>query len=199
MKKLVVGLGNPGAEYNKTRHNVGFMVLDRINAAFGSGAFKDKFHSEYLELIIQKHKLLLLKPQTYMNLSGQAVLQFMQFYKISITDIVIIHDDIDLEVGKIKVKTGGSSGGHNGLKSIDGLIGRDYQRIRIGVARPHGSKDISSHVLTGFTPNEFKIIENSMLTIIENITILFTGDTEKFMNECALQVNKFKKGISDGI
>jgi peptidyl-tRNA hydrolase, PTH1 family len=199
MRKLIVGLGNPGAEYNKTRHNVGFMLVDKIHETFGSGTFKHKFAADYLELSIQNHKALLLKPQTYMNLSGQAVSQAIHFYKIPLDDILVIHDDIDLEVGKIKVKVGGSSGGHNGLKSIDELVGKEYQRIRVGVARPDGSKDVSSHVLTKFTPHEFKVIENSMLAIIKNITILLAGDAEKFMNKCALFVNEFKKGNCDGI
>lgn len=199
MKKLIIGLGNPGLEYSKTRHNVGFMVVDKIHQAFGSDAFKHKFSADYLELTIEKHPAMLLKPQTYMNLSGQSVAQFIKFYKIPLSNLIVIHDDIDLEVGKIKVKTGGGNGGHNGLKSIDEQIGKDYQRIRLGVARPIGSKDVSSHVLTKFTPHEFQLIENSMLAIIENITILLAGDAEKFMNRCALKINEFKKGLSDGI
>ena len=193
MKKLIVGLGNPGVEYSKTRHNIGFMIVDMLHESFGSTKFKHKFSSDYSELTIHKHKAFLLKPQTFMNLSGHAVLQFVQFFKISLKDILIIHDDIDLEVGKIKVKSGGSHGGHNGLKSLDELIGSEYQRIRVGVARPVGSNDVAFHVLSKFTPEEYMIIENSMLAIIENITILLAGDTEKFMNKCALKVNHFKK------
>jgi PTH1 family peptidyl-tRNA hydrolase len=161
--------------------------------------FKHKFSGDYIELTIKTHKLLVLKPQTYMNLSGHAVQQFLQFYKIPIKDLIVIHDDIDLEVGKIKVKTGGGNGGHNGLRSIDDLIGKEYQRIRVGVARPSGLKDVSSHVLTKFTTREFEIIENSIMAIIENIVILLADDAEKFMNKCALKVNKFKEGMKDGI
>lgn len=193
MRKLIIGLGNPGVEYQNTRHNVGFMALDKLNETYGLSNFQTKFNSEYVELAIKNHKAILLKPLTYMNLSGQAIAKVMQFYKIPLKDLIVIHDDIDLEVGKIRVKTGGSSGGHNGLKSIDELIGKEYQRIRIGVSRPTGLQVVSTHVLAKFKEEERNIIDNSILAIIENINILLLGDADKFMSSCAIVINKFKK------
>ena len=129
---LIVGLGNPGAEYDKTRHNAGFMAADALHACYRFAPYKSKFDGLIAEGQINGEKVFLLKPQTYMNLSGNSVVKAANFYKILPQNIVVIHDDLDLPAGKIKAKTGGGAGGHNGLKSIDAAITPDYHRIRLG-------------------------------------------------------------------
>jgi PTH1 family peptidyl-tRNA hydrolase len=156
---LIVGLGNPGAEYEKTRHNVGFMVLDVLARRWRAGAFVGKFKGELTQGTFLGESVQLLKPQTYMNLSGQSVQPAMAFYKIPLTHVVVVHDDLDLELGQIKLKRGGSSGGHNGIKSIDAQIGADYLRVRAGIGHPRqrapdgasGERGkVVGHVLGGF-------------------------------------------------
>jgi peptidyl-tRNA hydrolase, PTH1 family len=133
--RLVVGLGNPGARYARNRHNIGFMAVDAIARRYGIGAFRNRFKGELAEGAIDGERRLLLKPQTFMNASGEAVLAVMSFYKIAPEDIVVIHDEIDLREAKLRVKRGGGNAGHNGLRSIDALIGPDYWRVRIGIGR----------------------------------------------------------------
>jgi PTH1 family peptidyl-tRNA hydrolase len=133
---LIVGLGNPGAEYENTRHNVGFMVVDALARRHRAGSFQAKFKAECAQVSVRGESALLVKPQTYMNLSGQSVQPAMAFYKIPLTNVVVVHDDLDLELGQIKLKRGGSPGGHNGLKSIDSQIGPEYLRVRAGIGHP---------------------------------------------------------------
>jgi PTH1 family peptidyl-tRNA hydrolase len=156
---LVVGLGNPGAEYANTRHNIGFMVVDGLARRWRASAFVGKFKAEMSQGSLAGDTVQLLKPQTFMNLSGQSVQPAMAFFKIPLSQVVVVHDDLDLELGQIKLKRGGSSGGHNGLKSIDGQIGADYLRVRAGIGHPRqkapegANKDrggVVSHVLGGF-------------------------------------------------
>ncbi len=153
---LIVGLGNPGREYASTRHNVGFFVIDRLieSGKFSSLGGEVKFFGELFE----SGSLLLLKPTTFMNASGKAVLAVSNFYKPD--NIIVIHDDIDLPLGALRFKSGGSSGGHNGIKSIDSAIGADYHRIRIGVGRPNSVT--TSHVLSEFSSGEMEILEPAL-------------------------------------
>ncbi|MBA4249949.1 MAG: aminoacyl-tRNA hydrolase [Candidatus Puniceispirillum sp.] len=152
---LVIGLGNPGQQYLINRHNIGFMAIDVLNAQLSvTQTFKTQFKAQYFEAKINQHKIYGIKPQTFMNLSGQSVSLFSQFYKIPPEQIIVIHDDLDLDLGIIKIKQGGGHGGHNGLKNIDSLIGKDYWRIRIGIGHP-GHKDlVSSYVLSNFKAEE---------------------------------------------
>jgi peptidyl-tRNA hydrolase, PTH1 family len=133
---LVVGLGNPGPEYENTRHNVGFMVVDALARRWRAGAFSSKFKGLLAQASAPSDSAQLLKPQTYMNLSGQAVQPAMAFFKIPLPNVIVVHDDLDLELGQIKIKRGGSHGGHNGLKSIDSQIGPEYLRVRAGIGHP---------------------------------------------------------------
>jgi PTH1 family peptidyl-tRNA hydrolase len=148
---LVVGLGNPGREYESSRHNVGFMVVDVLARRARAAAFASKFKGEVATATLGGESVLLLKPSTFMNLSGQSVQPAMQFYKITPDHIVAVHDDMDLELGQIKLKRGGGAGGHNGIKSIDSQIGPDYFRVRggIGHARSEG-RQVVGHVLGNF-------------------------------------------------
>ncbi|WP_375359134.1 aminoacyl-tRNA hydrolase [Candidatus Tisiphia endosymbiont of Neophilaenus lineatus] len=178
---LVVGLGNIGKGYQNTRHNVGFIAIDYLSEYYKiSWNTKSKFQAELTQGVIDGHKLLLAKPLTYMNLSGKAVQAICSYYNIKPPNIFVLHDDIDLETGRIKYKLAGGSGGHNGLKSLDQCIGNDYHRIRIGVGRPVAKDDISDYVLSAFSKEEYKIIVNSIEVIINNFRLLLLGEMEEF-------------------
>jgi len=149
--KLFVGLGNPRSEYEKTRHNIGFRVIDKLVDDFGArNISKTSFQGE----LYRAGNLFFLKPLTYMNLSGKSVLAVKQFFKIETEDIIVIHDDIDLPFGAIRIKHGGGHGGHNGLKSLDAMIGKEYLRVRIGVGKPEHKSQVVDYVLHDFSKEE---------------------------------------------
>ncbi len=157
--KLIVGLGNPSNNYYYTRHNIGFRIVDRlISASQANSISKKSFKGE----LYKASNKLFLKPLTFMNLSGESVRAVMQFYKIDLDDLIVIHDDIDLNLGAIRFKKGGSNGGHNGLKSIDELLGRDYLRVRVGVGKPSRKSEVVSYVLTPFNSDEEIIVSKSL-------------------------------------
>jgi peptidyl-tRNA hydrolase, PTH1 family len=150
---LIVGLGNPGREYENSRHNIGFMVLDVLARRHRAPSFSSKFKGEVAQCQVAGQGALLLRPQTFMNLSGQSVQPAMAFYKIPLENIVVVHDDLDLELGQIKLKRGGGAGGHNGLKSIDSQIGPNYLRVRAGIGHPRSegrTGGVVGHVLGPF-------------------------------------------------
>ncbi|WP_375326783.1 aminoacyl-tRNA hydrolase [Candidatus Tisiphia endosymbiont of Nemotelus uliginosus] len=181
--KLVVGLGNTGIDYQNTRHNAGFSAVDFLSHHYDlPWAIKPKFHSELAQGVIGEHKILVAKPLTYMNLSGIAVQTIRLYYGIKPQDIFVLHDDIDLEVGRIKYKLGGGHGGHNGLKSLDQHIGNNYHRVRIGVGRPLLHQNVANYVLAPFTKEESKIIGRSIKIVIDNFHFLFSQEWEKFNN-----------------
>ena len=169
---LLVGLGNPGDKYSKTRHNIGFEVVDAISSDNGFSEYKNKFQGSICEGHINSIKTIILKPQTFMNLSGSAVAKLATFYKIHSSDIFVFHDDLDLIVGKIKVKTAGGHAGHNGLKDIDAKIGKEYHRVRIGIDRPSNSGQVSSYVLKKFAKSEIDMIQAVTNSIVRNINVL---------------------------
>ena len=170
---LIVGLGNPGAEYHNTRHNVGFMAVDALASKFSFSSFRSKFEGLIAEGKISGEKCLILKPQTYMNLSGNSVIKMASFYKILPENIIVLHDDMDLDVGRLKAKIGGGAGGHNGLKSIDSHIGQKYNRIRIGVGHPvGGSSKVVGHVLSRFSKADEDVVNQNIETIIDTIDVL---------------------------
>jgi PTH1 family peptidyl-tRNA hydrolase len=173
---LIVGLGNPGKEYINTRHNVGFLAIDIIAHATNlSLADNNKFRSAIASGEIANHKMILAKPSTFMNLSGQAVQLIPHYYKIPTSNIVVIHDDIDLELGQVKIKSGGGHAGHNGLKSIDNCLGNSYWRIRIGVGRPKHNQDVADYVLDNFSKEEKIIIDDIIHKLGQNIDLILTG------------------------
>ena len=179
---LLVGLGNPGTEYVSSRHNIGFMVADRLVRHYSFSAFKDKLKGQISTGEIDGQKSLLLKPTTFMNLSGESVLATTTFYKLTPENIIVFHDDLDLPVGKVKVKRGGSAGGHNGLKSIDSAIGPDYLRVRIGIGRPLPPQDTVSWVLGSFSAEDRAVINTVLDAIMVNLPLLLKGDDQTFMN-----------------
>jgi PTH1 family peptidyl-tRNA hydrolase len=182
--RLIVGLGNPGLRYTKNRHNVGFVAVDAIARRYGLPAFRDRFKGELSEGVIGGEKRLLLKPQTFMNASGEAVLAAASFYKIPPSEIVVIHDEIDLRPGKLRVKRGGGSAGHNGLRSIDALLGADYWRVRVGVGHPGIKELVQPYVLQNFTAEEIAEWAGPLIdAIAEMIPLLLAGDPAAFMSE----------------
>lgn len=157
---LIVGLGNPDEEYKKTRHNMGFNTIDKISKEFDISVNKKKFDGLYGEGIIDSKKVILLKPQTYMNLSGKSIIQFINFYKIDLEDICIIYDDIDVDIGKIKVRRKGSAGSHNGMKSvIEELKTEEFARIRVGIGKPEYKDDMINYVLGSIPEDEVKFLD----------------------------------------
>ena len=180
---LVVGLGNPGKEYANTRHNAGFMAADEISRRFSFSTFREKFDGLIAEGNIAGEKVLLLKPQTYMNLSGNSVVKAALFYTILPQNVIVIHDDMDLKLGQIKAKCGGSSGGHNGIKSIDSQISPNYNRIRIGVGHPeHQQNQVIDYVLSSFGREEKEILNQSIDTVADLIDILIKNGLPDFCN-----------------
>lgn len=187
---LLVGLGNPGREYALTRHNVGFMAVDEIVRRYLFDGFQKKFKGLVSSGMIDGQKVLVLKPETYMNLSGESVGAVMAFYKIKPADVIVFHDDMDLPLCKIKVKQGGSSGGHNGLKSIDAHIGPAYRRVRIGVDKPAMKEQVVSWVLSDFPINDKACLDETLSKIAENVSLLFKNDDQSFMNKLVVKPQK---------
>lgn len=183
--KLLVGLGNPGAKYERNRHNVGFMAVDRIAADHKFGAFRRRFHGQVADGEIAGERVLILKPETYMNESGQAVGEATRFLKIPEEDVIVLYDEIDLAPGKLKVKSGGGNAGHNGLRSISAHIGNDYVRVRIGVGHP-GRKDLVAHyVLHDFSSADREWLDPLLEAISKSAGRLATGDHARFLSEVA--------------
>ena len=180
--KLVVGLGNIGKEYDKTRHNVGFMVIDKyLQDKNIMGKFKEKMNAYYLETMINNEKVIFVKPTTYMNNSGLAVRQFVDFYKISISDILIISDDLDLQLGSFRLRCKGSSGGHNGLKSIISSLGDDnFKRLRVGIS--NDKNDVINYVLSKFKKSEMVVLNDLFLTLENVLDDFFEKDFIALMN-----------------
>ncbi|MCT4635528.1 MAG: aminoacyl-tRNA hydrolase [Rickettsiales bacterium] len=180
---IIAGLGNPGPSYEGTRHNVGFKIIDAIAEEFSFPNFSNKFSSLTSNKILESHKITLLKPQTFMNLSGDAISKATHFYKTSPDNLVVIHDDLDLTLAKVKMKIGGGSGGHNGIKSIDQHIGPNYYRLRIGINKPIHQKNISNFVLNKFAKEEEIIIQEMIGKILENFDLIIKKDPPNFMNK----------------
>ncbi len=173
---LLVGLGNFGKEYEKTRHNFGFMLIDQITADYRLTVIGKKFSSEVFSGEIAGEKIIALKPQTYMNNSGVAVLEAVQFYKIPPQNVIVFHDEIDLPLGAIKMKIGGGNAGHNGLKSIDSVIGKDYWRVRLGVGRPENKEfEVADFVLSKFSREEFLQVDEIKQKILENLSEIISS------------------------
>lgn len=187
---LIAGLGNPGAEYARNRHNAGFLAVDALHAAFGFGPWRAKFQGLMAEGKVGKRKTYLIKPQTFMNASGDCVGATARFLKLPLSAIVVFHDEMDLAAGKLKAKTGGGDAGHNGLRSITATLGPDYRRVRIGVGHPAGRERVVGHVLSNFSKADEADWLNPLLSAIcEAAPHLAENDNIEFMNKVALILN----------
>lgn len=183
---LFVGLGNPGTSYKDNRHNVGFMIIDALAEAEASSSFKKAASlAKTSAFLAGNKKIILVKPLTYMNLSGRAVRFLLDFYKVKSDDVFVFHDDIDLEFGRIKIKKGGGNGGHNGLRNIDEQIGREYWRIRIGIGRPQEKSEVASYVLHDFNDDEMITISQISQKITDNFTLLLSDPKKLEQELCA--------------
>jgi PTH1 family peptidyl-tRNA hydrolase len=184
--KLFVGLGNPGRAYAGNRHNIGFMVVDALAREHNFPPFRVRFKGLASEMTLAGDKVILLKPETYMNESGRAVQEAARFYKIPPANIIVFHDDLDLAPGKLRVKLGGGNAGHNGLRSISECIGNDYRRVRIGIGHPGDKDRVHDYVLSDFAKSENAWVESLCLTIAANAQLLVTGDDATFQNKVHL-------------
>ncbi len=183
---LIIGLGNPGKDYAANRHNIGFMAVDEIAARFKFSAWSKKFRGQLCEGTIDGKKVFLLKPQTFMNLSGESAGECARFYKIPVENIIAVHDELDLPLGKLRVKRGGGNGGHNGLKSLDQHLGENYVRVRVGIGHPGDKDAVHGHVLSDFSKQELPQAEMMVNEIAKHVGILLAGDEAGFMNKVTL-------------
>jgi peptidyl-tRNA hydrolase, PTH1 family len=183
---LIAGLGNPGDRYARNRHNAGFIVADEIHAHYRFGPWKAKFEAFLSEGTLAGRKVYLLKPQTYMNNSGVSVGAALRFFKLPVTALVVIHDEIDLAAGKIKVKTGGGDAGQNGLRSITENLGPDYRRVRVGVGHPGEKSLVTAHVLQNFSKEDIGWLKPLVGAMVEAAPLLAQNDDAGFMTKVAL-------------
>ena len=186
--QIFVGLGNPGGKYAGNRHNIGFMALDRIAGDHGFGPWKARFQGETSEGRLGGDKGLLLKPATFMNLSGQSVGEAMRFFKLEPGDVTVFHDELDLAPGKCRVKTGGGHAGHNGLRSIHQHIGEAYRRVRLGIGHPGRKEAVAGYVLHDFAKAEEGWLDDLMRGISDGAAALADGDAGGFQNKVALRM-----------
>ena len=192
--KLFVGLGNPGPKYAMNRHNIGFMAVDRIADDHGFSPWRAKFQGVMAEGRLGSEKVVLLKPETFMNRSGQSVGEAMRFFKLTPEDITVFHDEIDLAPGKLRVKSGGGHAGHNGLRSLHGHIGEGYGRVRMGVGHP-GQKDaVAGYVLRDFPKADQDWLDDMLRGVSDGAEDLARGDTARFMNAVSLRLNPPRSG-----
>jgi peptidyl-tRNA hydrolase, PTH1 family len=183
---LIVGLGNPGAEYEHNRHNIGFMVVDAIADTFGFGAFRRKYKGLMVEGKIEGQRVILLKPETFMNLSGTSVSELAAFYKIPCERMIVVHDELDLPPGKLRVKMGGGAAGHNGLKSLDQhLPNSNYKRVRMGIGHPGDRDLVSGYVLSDFPKAERESVSAQVDAVAKHFPLLLDGQDELFMTRVA--------------
>ncbi|MDG1339617.1 MAG: aminoacyl-tRNA hydrolase [Paracoccaceae bacterium] len=186
--KLFVGLGNPGAKYAHNRHNIGFMAMDQIASDHGFAPWRGKFQGSVSEGTLGGEKVILLKPETFMNLSGQSVGEAMRFYKLTCDDVTVFHDELDLAPGKLRVKTAGGHAGHNGLRSIHQHITPEYHRVRMGIGHPGHKDAVAGYVLRDFAKAEAGWLDDVLRGVGDGAPELARGDSGKFMNAVALRV-----------
>jgi PTH1 family peptidyl-tRNA hydrolase len=186
--KLIVGLGNPGAKYAQNRHNIGFMALEQIARDHQFGAWRTKFQGQISEGRLGSDKAVLLKPETFMNLSGQSVGEAMRFHKLAPEDVVVFHDELDLAPGKVRLKTGGGHAGHNGLRSIHGHIGAEYDRVRLGIGHPGHKDAVAGYVLRDFAKADQNWLDDLLRGIGDGIPALIDDRGDQFLNAIAQRV-----------
>src|SRR4051812_3234840 len=187
--RLLVGLGNPGPRYAGNRHSIGFMAVDAIVRRHSFSSIRERFHSLTAEGAIDGEKVLAMAPQTFMNDSGRAVQAAVQFFKLQPTDVIVLYDEIDLPLGKVRAKRGGGAGGHNGIRSIDAHIGADYWRVRLGVDHPGQKELVKSYVLMDFFKEEQPQVQAMLDAVTDAIPLMIAGDDGRFMNKVNVTLN----------
>jgi len=185
---LIAGLGNPGTQYVRNRHNAGFIVVDELHAHYRFGPWKAKFEGLLSEGSLGGRKTYLLKPQTFMNLSGDCVGPALRFFKLPLEALVVVHDEIDLAAGKLKAKIGGGDAGQNGLRSITAALGPDYRRVRIGIGHPGHKDRVTGHVLQNFSKDDLGWFKPMLDAMVEAAPLLAKDDDAGFMSKVALQL-----------
>ncbi len=186
---LIVGLGNPGTKYAGNRHNIGFMALDRLASDHGFSPWRSRFQGETAEGRLGTERVTLLKPSTFMNLSGQSVGEAMRYLKLTPEDVIVVHDELDLAPGKLRLKTGGGHAGHNGLRSIHQHIGEAYRRLRVGIGHPGHKDRVAGYVLADFAKAEEALMDDLLRGISDGAADLAKGDETRFLNAVAAKVN----------
>ncbi|OLS49394.1 aminoacyl-tRNA hydrolase [Rhodovulum sulfidophilum] len=194
--RLFVGLGNPGAQYAGNRHNIGFMAVERIAEDHHFPPWRAKFKGQTAEGRLGSEKVILLKPETYMNLSGDAVQAAVQFYKLTPADVTVFHDELDLAPGKCRLKSGGGHAGHNGLRSIHQHLGPDYERVRLGIGHPGHKDRVSGYVLSDFAKADRDWLDDLLRGISDGAADLARGDGARFLNAVALRVAPPRNGAT---
>jgi len=187
--RLLVGLGNPGARYERNRHNIGFMAVDAVVRRHSFQPFRARFKGEAAEGTIGGERVVALKPHTFMNASGEAVGAAARFYKIQPEDVIVVHDELDLKEGKIRVKRGGGAAGHNGLRSIDALFGNDTWRVRIGIGHPGVKELVHAYVLQNFLPEEMEWVPKVVDAVADAMPLMVEGNPTAFMSKVDLVLN----------
>ena len=187
--RLLAGLGNPGRGYAHNRHNIGFLAVDEIHRQYRLAPWRARFQGLVSEGEIGSERVVVLKPETYMNESGRSVAAAAHFYKLEPPAIVVIHDEVDLTPGRIRVKQGGGAGGHNGLRSIDAHLGPDYWRLRIGVGHPGQAELVRPYVLQDFAKEERPLMSKVVVAAVEALPLLLAGDANGFMNKVVVTVS----------
>ncbi len=191
--RLLVGLGNPGAKYAHNRHNIGFMVVDEIARRHGFAPWRRRFQGETAEGTLDRERVVLLRPSTFMNESGRAVQEAANFFKLAAGEIIVFQDELELPAGKVRVKVGGGIAGHNGLRSISSHIGNDYRRVRLGIGHPGIKELVHSYVLSDFAKDERPLVEALREAVADNAGLLTTDRDSTFQNRVhlALQAKGF--------
>lgn len=183
---IIAGLGNPGGKYANNRHNIGFMAVDEIVRRHGFSAWRKKFQADISEGLLDGETVLVMKPQTYMNESGRAVGEVMRFYNLEPSDLVVLYDELDLVPGKVRIKTGGGAGGHNGIRSIDAHVGKEYRRVRLGIGHPGHKDKVTGHVLGDFSKVDHDWLDPLLDEVARATDLLVKGDDAGFMNKVAI-------------
>lgn len=203
--RLFVGLGNPGSKYQGNRHNIGFMAVDDIARRHGFAPWRRRFQGETAEGTLDRERVILLKPSTYMNESGRAVAEAANFFKLGQGDIVVFHDELDLPPAKLRIKTGGGHAGHNGLRSISAHVGNDYHRVRLGIGHPGTKELVHAYVLSDFAKAERPWVEALCDAVADNAALIATGKDGAFQNKVHLVMGakgfgaeKDEKGAGNG-
>ena len=197
--KVIAGLGNPGKEYEKTKHNVGFRLVDALASDLGVTDWRDKFEAKVAETRIGTEKVLLVKPQTYMNESGRAIGPLLSWYKLGAEDLIVAHDDMDIPVGTIRLRHKGSAGGHNGIKSILAHVGDEhFARVRIGIGRPHAGWTVVNHVLAPFAAEEDERVNEAVKYLVPAVKCMITDGVDVAMNRYNPKKAKKKKPKTEG-